>query len=142
MVAMDTPHSTGRQSVVIPGSATYSTRSSAPNAAIFVVAAMNAVTGVGAPWYTSGTQKWNGTAPTLNSSPTDNMATPSSRKDRSPASASTARATASSSTVPAYPYTNADPKRKNAEENAPSRKYLSADSWDSSRRRRARAHIT
>ena len=30
----------------------------------------NAVTGVGAPWYTSGTQIWNGTAATLNASPT------------------------------------------------------------------------
>jgi hypothetical protein len=32
------------------------------------------------------------------------------------------------------------PKRKNAEENAPRRKYLSAASWDSRRRRRAIPH--
>ena len=37
---------------------------------------MNAVTGVGAPWYTSGVQKWNGTAATLNPRPTSSSATP------------------------------------------------------------------
>ena len=37
---------------------------------------MNPVIGVGAPWYTSGIHEWNGTAPTLNNSPTDNSATP------------------------------------------------------------------
>ena len=30
---------------------------------------MNAVTGVGAPWYTSGVHTWNGTAATLNAEP-------------------------------------------------------------------------
>ena len=42
-----------------------STRSSAANAAALPADAMNAVTGVGAPWYTSGAQKWNGTAADL-----------------------------------------------------------------------------
>ena len=42
----------------------------APNAATLVAAAMNAVMGVGAPWYTSGIHEWNGTAPTLNNTPT------------------------------------------------------------------------
>src|SRR3954453_21976984 len=32
----------------------------APNAATLVQAAMKAVTGVGAPWYTSGVQEWKG----------------------------------------------------------------------------------
>jgi len=36
------------------------------------------VTGVGAPWYTSGVQTWNGTAATLNASPTSSRATPAS----------------------------------------------------------------
>jgi hypothetical protein len=39
------------------------------------------------------------------------------------------------------PYTSARPYRKNAEANAPSRKYLTAASCDSSRRRRASPHI-
>src|ERR1039458_491075 len=34
----------------------------------------NAVTGVGAPWYTSGAQIWNGAADTLNPSPTNSSA--------------------------------------------------------------------
>src|ERR1017187_8802517 len=34
----------------------------------------NAVTGVGAPWYTSGAQIWNGAADTLNPSPTNRSA--------------------------------------------------------------------
>ena len=46
------------------------TRISAPTAAILVQAAMNPVTGVGAPAYTSGVHEWNGTALNLNSSPT------------------------------------------------------------------------
>src|SRR5690606_10235659 len=76
MVAMATAASTGRQSSTNPGAATYSTRASAPTAAILVAAAMNAVTGVGAPWYTSGTHAWNGTAPILNNSPTASIANP------------------------------------------------------------------
>ena len=43
-------------------------------------------------------------------------------------------------TVPANPYSRAMPNRKNAEANAPSRKYFSAASWLTSRRRRAMAH--
>ena len=43
--------------------------------------------------------------------------------------------------VPAKPYSMATPNRKNADENAPSRKYFSAASWDSRRRRRASPHI-
>ncbi len=50
MVTIATPIMTGRQSQRRPGSTTYSRRSSAPNAATFVAAAMKPVTGVGAPW--------------------------------------------------------------------------------------------
>ena len=39
----------GRQSLDVPENPTYSTRSSAPNAATFVHDAMNAATGVGDP---------------------------------------------------------------------------------------------
>ena len=38
---------------------------------------MNAVTGVGAPWYTSGVHMWNGAAATLKPRPTSNSAIPS-----------------------------------------------------------------
>jgi hypothetical protein len=41
---------------------------------------------------------------------------------------------------PEKPKSSAAPKRKNADEKAPSRKYFSAASWDSSRRRRASPH--
>ena len=51
---------TGRQSSFQFGKATTSTRSSAANAAALPTEAMNAVTGVGAPWYTSGVHMWNG----------------------------------------------------------------------------------
>ena len=51
-------------------------RSTAANAAAFVAAAMNAVTGVGAPWYTSGVHMWKGAAATLNPSPTSSRANP------------------------------------------------------------------
>ena len=39
------------------------------NAAIFGAAPMVKVTAVGAPWYTSGTHIWNGTAPNLKAIP-------------------------------------------------------------------------
>src|SRR5690554_4011424 len=53
-------------------------RSNAAAAAALVAAAMNATTGVGAPWYTSGTQVWNGAAPSLNNSPTSTSTAPAS----------------------------------------------------------------
>ena len=37
---------------------------------------MKPVIGVGAPWYTSGVQTWNGAAATLKSSPTESSAMP------------------------------------------------------------------
>ena len=45
-----TAHSTPRHSQRVAPNATCSTRRMAPNAATFVQAPMNAVTGVGAPW--------------------------------------------------------------------------------------------
>src|SRR5437867_3235561 len=64
---MATAHMSGRQSHLVEEKPTYSTRISAPNAAIFVHDAMNAVTAVGEPWYTSGVQLWNGATLALNS---------------------------------------------------------------------------
>lgn len=50
IVTIAMAHITGRQSQLRPGRTTYSRRSSAPNAATLVAAAMKPVTGVGAPW--------------------------------------------------------------------------------------------
>jgi hypothetical protein len=50
MVRIATTHTSGAQSQRASPTATYRNRSTAPKAAIFVAAAMNAVTGVGAPW--------------------------------------------------------------------------------------------
>ncbi len=69
---------TGRQSSRWNGSAITSTRSIAANAAALPTDAMKAVTLVGAPWYTSGVHTWNGTAATLNPSPTSSRAMPAS----------------------------------------------------------------
>ena len=62
---------TGRQSSRWNGSAITRTRSIAANAPALPTDAMNAVTLVGEPWYTSGVQTWNGTAATLNAEPDD-----------------------------------------------------------------------
>src|SRR3954465_11066261 len=115
-------------------------RSIAPNAAILVAAAMNAVIGVGAPWYTSGIQEWNGTAPTLNSTPTSSSPVPIRASDVLPEPAATASAMPPRSSVPAYPYSMATPYRKKADEKAPSRKYFTDASCESRRRRRASPH--
>src|SRR4051812_47471958 len=58
IVMIATAQRMGDQSHRASGTATYATRNSAPNAATFVQAAMKPVTGVGAPWYTSGVQTW------------------------------------------------------------------------------------
>ena len=60
-----------------------STRSASSSAATFVAADMNAVTGVGAPSYTSGVHMWNGAAEDLNASPATISASPST-SSRSP----------------------------------------------------------
>ena len=41
---------------------------------------MHATLGLGEPWYTSGVQKWNGTAATLNPKPTSSRARPASSR--------------------------------------------------------------
>ncbi len=51
-------------------SATSKSRRKTPNAAALVATAMKAVTGVGAPWYTSGVHWWNGATEALKQSPT------------------------------------------------------------------------
>src|SRR5690242_2903733 len=70
------PATAGRQSQCMPRNGTYRNRISAPNAAVTVALAISAVTAVGAPWYTSGFQEWNGATPALNSSPISSIARP------------------------------------------------------------------
>src|SRR6185503_4097259 len=59
-----------------PPSATPNTRIIAATAAALTAAAMNAVTGVGAPSYASGAHMWNGTAATLKPNATTIRNTP------------------------------------------------------------------
>src|SRR5262245_52157458 len=103
-------HTIGRQSSRYCGKATVKSRSSAANAAALVAAAMNAVTGVGAPWYTSGVHMWNGTAETLNPRPTMSSPSPNSNVDCSN-SVFLLRNSAIhvSDVVPVAPYTSATP---------------------------------
>ena len=54
-----------------------STRTSAANAAALTPVAMNPVTGVGEPSYTSGAHMWNGTAATLKPKPMSRSPRPS-----------------------------------------------------------------
>src|SRR2546429_166035 len=124
-----TPHSTPRHSQCDDWKPTASTRRIPPNAATLVQAAMNAVTGVGAPWYTSGVQVWNGPTEPLNSGPTTSTPNPPNSKASERSVPAAALAMSASRTEPANPYSNARPYRKNAEANAPSRKYLTAASW-------------
>src|SRR5215467_8604240 len=62
-----------------PGKAVFRIRTSATNAAALVAADMNAVTEVGAPWYTSGVHMWNGAAESLNMKPARIIARPATR---------------------------------------------------------------
>src|SRR6185369_9577045 len=115
--------STGIQCACSGSSGDRKTRAKAANAAAFTPVDMNAVTIVGAPSYASGVHMWNGTADTLNANPTARRPTASSASVVLGPDA-TAVATASRRVEPAIVKANAMPYRKNALENAPSRKYL------------------
>src|SRR5947208_297380 len=64
-------HTSGSQPSPIGSNAVRKMRMKTANAAAFGPAERKAVTGVGAPWYTSGAQIWNGAAETLNARPTN-----------------------------------------------------------------------
>src|ERR687898_2520060 len=68
--------SAGCQSSTDGPSATSKKRTKTQNAAALVATDMNAVTGVGAPSYTSGVHWWNGASETLNASPVTASAIP------------------------------------------------------------------
>src|SRR4030081_1745227 len=75
-----TAHSTPRHSQLVDWNPTVSTRRIPPNEATLVHAAMNAVTGVGAPWETYGVQVWNGPTEPLNNSPTTSRPIPANSR--------------------------------------------------------------
>src|SRR5919109_923764 len=69
IVTIASTDSAGPHVVAKSISATSNSRSSTPNAAAFVATAMNPVTAVGAPSYTSGVHWWNGATDALKASP-------------------------------------------------------------------------
>src|SRR5262245_54189175 len=84
-------------------SATTAARTTAAKAAALTTVAMNAVTDVGAPSYTSGVHRWNGTAATLNPSPTKSIAAPPSSNGSEAFRCATSASTAYDvDPVPAY----------------------------------------
>ena len=86
--------------IVMVGNAVVTTRTNSAMAAIFGAAAKKAVTGVGAPSYTSGVHMWNGTADTLKQRPTIRNTSPKVRP-RPPSTA--ALAMPGNETVPVKP---------------------------------------
>src|ERR1022692_3262750 len=64
-------HTSGSQVAEIGSKAVMKIRRNTAKAAAFGPAERKAVTGVGAPWYTSGAQIWKGATETLNPSPTN-----------------------------------------------------------------------
>src|ERR1700685_3450985 len=84
---------------------------------------MKAVTGSGAPSYTSGVQAWNGTRLSLNARPTRNSPAPTASTGVTGAVASTANAT-----EPVAPNSSAEPYSKNPDAIELRIRYLRADS--------------
>src|SRR5512144_1945984 len=70
IVTADRMASTSVQDAAKLGNATKNKRTSTANPAAFEAVDKNPATGVGAPSYTSGAQKWNGTMDTLKPIPT------------------------------------------------------------------------
>src|SRR4029078_3684656 len=137
IVATATSHTMPLHSARSGSKADRNTRTNVANAAAFTPVDMNPVTAGGAPSYASGVHMWNGTAATLNGSPTTKMPSASNCTGvADTACAATRLWTRSRRVLPARPYVNAIPYRKKALENAPRRKYLSAASVDVSDVRR------
>src|ERR1700722_882506 len=105
------------------GSAAYAKRASTASVPALVTTDMNAVTGSGAPSYTSGVQAWNGTRLSLNASPTRNSPAPTASTGVTGAVASTANAT-----EPVAPNSSAEPYSKKPDAIELRMRYLSADS--------------
>src|SRR5215210_2054930 len=142
IVAMASAASAGAHVATAPGSASSRKRRITPKAAALVATAMKVVTGVGAPWYTSGVHWWKGATEALNARPVTVSATPMRRRGSATGTAlPTAGATDEKSVAPVAPYTNASPYSRVAEPSDPITRYLSPDSSDA-RRRTWVAHST
>src|SRR5690606_8257070 len=92
-------------------------------------AAMYSATGVRAPWYTSGSHMWNGTAPNLKAMPTIMKAAPNhSGIPFSSGSEVIAEAMSWNCRLPVTPYTHEIPYSRQPDAIEPSTKYFIADS--------------
>ena len=125
IVTIAISQSAGRQSHCNGPSATRNTRNRTAKPAALVPAAMNPVTDVGAPWYTSGVQEWNGTTAILNANPTARSAAAANIKRESVEGAPDNPAMREMFVVPVAPNARATPYKRIALENAPRRKYFS-----------------
>ena len=129
IVTMASISKSSRQSAFIDGSPSTKIRISIANEAAFEPTDRNAVTGVGAPSYTSGAHMWNGTAAILNPTPATTRITASTSRGSRSCPVNTV-AIARRFVVPERPYINDMPYSRIPSENAPSRKYLTAASFD------------
>ena len=95
---------------MVAGKATSATRTSNAKPAALDAVDRNAAMGVGAPWYTSGAQKWKGTAATLNAKPASTiMSAPSTAHNGASVWASPWARAANSTSPPAKPYSRLKP---------------------------------
>src|SRR5579859_1390784 len=127
IVAAEITPSSGTHSLCSGWNVDRNTRTNAANAAALTPVDMKAVTIVGAPSYASGVHMWNGTAETLKQKPTARSPTAMMARTGGAEPAITLPI-ASSCVDLASRNDSAIPYRKNALENAPSRKYLNAAS--------------
>ena len=110
------------------------TRSSTASATALVATAMNAVTPVGAPSYTSGVHMWNGAAEALNASPATIIPIPS-RISASSLRSVMPFAISSKRNEPVPPYTSALPNSRKADPTEPTIRYLRPLSSEAASRR-------
>ena len=111
------------------------TRISAANPAALTATDIKPVTGVGAPWYTSGVHMCSGTAATLKPKPITAMPAPAMNSGRLTEPPASAAWMPNKSVCAVLAKINATPYSRKAEARQPSRKYLSAASSDSDRGR-------
>src|SRR5215510_11786155 len=129
IVTIDSVSNRKRQSTLSPGNPSRKIRSSIANDAALEPTDRNAVTGVGAPSYTSGAHMWKGTAAILNPTPATTRIT--ARINRgSPSWPVNNVAIFRRFVVPESPYINDIPYSRIPSENAPRRKYLTAASFE------------
>src|SRR5512146_3595256 len=112
------------QSAFNPPSPSTKTRRNAAKLAALEATAMNAVTEVGAPSYTSGVHIWNGTTASLKPNPAANRIVAIRSRGSSNPRVPIAPAIDASLVLPAMPYKREIPYSSSPEEKAPNTKYL------------------